>query len=444
MAQARLPPGFRFHPTDEELVSYYLKRKVMGKPLRFTAVSEVELYKFAPWDLPDQSCFRTKDREWYFFCPRDKKYPKGLRANRSTEIGYWKTTGKDRNILHGSCVVGMKKSLIFHTGKPPKGDRTDWVMYEYRLTDDRLAASGVAQDAFVLCKIFEKSGMGPKIGEQYGALFNEEDWEDDSDLEAAVAAFPFLPCQQPAVHSSNDISATTSIPEHIPRTVPATIITEELVLTPVSTTIAESVPASVAANTLLEHLPLSEFTVPIHSSATPLAAESVALHSAVIGAGGYNELLPEITGPPLGTPQCSAAIPSTPDMDGIDLMDLIIDAPYYPGNDFWQLADLQPPPAVVNYNEAARDETNGIYGELADLVDGSLNVGDEVDQLNGAMTSDNTMAQPLLPELGDEHYLELNDILCDQGINFFSDFYDPVWSPEMDIDAIFSQGDGHS
>jgi No apical meristem (NAM) protein len=52
MAQARLPPGFRFHPTDEELVSYYLKRKVMGKPFRFMAVSEVELYKFAPWDLP--------------------------------------------------------------------------------------------------------------------------------------------------------------------------------------------------------------------------------------------------------------------------------------------------------------------------------------------------------------------------------------------------------
>jgi hypothetical protein len=55
MAQTCLPPGFRFHPTDVELVSYYLKRKIMGKTLFVEAISEVELYKFAPWDLPGNS-----------------------------------------------------------------------------------------------------------------------------------------------------------------------------------------------------------------------------------------------------------------------------------------------------------------------------------------------------------------------------------------------------
>lgn len=31
----------------------------------------------------------------------------------------------------------------------------------------------------MLCRIFEKSGAGPKNGEQYGAPFVEEEWEDE-------------------------------------------------------------------------------------------------------------------------------------------------------------------------------------------------------------------------------------------------------------------------
>ncbi|KAI4339266.1 hypothetical protein MLD38_024225 [Melastoma candidum] len=46
-----LAPGFRFHPTDEELVVYYLKRKVCGKSFRFDAIADVDIYKTEPWDL---------------------------------------------------------------------------------------------------------------------------------------------------------------------------------------------------------------------------------------------------------------------------------------------------------------------------------------------------------------------------------------------------------
>ena len=52
MAMTSLPPGFRFHPTDVELTVYYLKRKLLGKKLRCNAVTDIDLYKFAPWDLP--------------------------------------------------------------------------------------------------------------------------------------------------------------------------------------------------------------------------------------------------------------------------------------------------------------------------------------------------------------------------------------------------------
>lgn len=225
-AKTLFPLGFRFHPTDVELV-YYLKRKVTGKPFQFEAISEIDVYKFAPWDLPDKSCLPIKDLEWYFFCPLGKKYPNGRRINRTTDIGHWKTTGKDRAIIHNSRTVGMKKTLIFHIGKPPRGDRTDWVMYEYRLEDKELVDAGYSQDAYVLCKIFQKSGPGPKIGEQYGAPFNEEDWEDDTVVENGflfpranspkpLDDQPFLLepiCQQSVTSGVCEVSSTIDIPD---------------------------------------------------------------------------------------------------------------------------------------------------------------------------------------------------------------------------------------
>ena len=51
----QLPPGFRFHPTDEELVVHYLKKKAASVPLPVTIIAEIDLYKFDPWELPSKS-----------------------------------------------------------------------------------------------------------------------------------------------------------------------------------------------------------------------------------------------------------------------------------------------------------------------------------------------------------------------------------------------------
>lgn len=179
MARTALPPGFRFHPTDVELVMYYLKRKVTGKKVE--AIAELNLYKFSPWDLPDKSCLKSKDLEWYFFCPRERKYASGARMNRATETGYWKTTGKDRSISYNDRLVGKVKTLVFHEGNAPHGRRTDWVIHEYRIEDTSLADAGIVQDSYVLCKVFHKNGPGPKNGAQYGAPFKEEEWDEDDD-----------------------------------------------------------------------------------------------------------------------------------------------------------------------------------------------------------------------------------------------------------------------
>ena len=77
------------------------------------------------------------EKDGYFFFQKDRKYPMGPRVNRATKAGYWKATGKDKEVystIEGVVLlVGMKKTLVFYKGRAPRGDKTNWVMHEYRL-----------------------------------------------------------------------------------------------------------------------------------------------------------------------------------------------------------------------------------------------------------------------------------------------------------------------
>lgn len=165
LSQLSLPPGFRFYPTDEELLVQYLCRKVAGHDFSLQIIGDIDLYKFDPWDLPSKLVFdlfvvsgytiwhsmvltnvnwvgwwfagRAKfgEKEWYFFSPRDRKYPNGSRPNRVAGSGYWKATGTDKVITTEGRKVGIKKALVFYVGKAPKGTKTNWIMHEYRLCE---------------------------------------------------------------------------------------------------------------------------------------------------------------------------------------------------------------------------------------------------------------------------------------------------------------------
>ncbi|CAA7033934.1 unnamed protein product [Microthlaspi erraticum] len=170
-AKTTLPPGFRFHPSDEELVSYYLKKKVLGKPC-CDAIVEIDINKHEPWELAEYSKLRTREQECYFFS--------GIKVSRRTSNGYWKTTGKDEEIRRGNKhLIGMRKTLVFYCGRAPYGLRTDWLIHEYRLLDDdepqQNQAPQVQQGAYVLCKLFLNKPRG-----NCDAAFMEEELDGEN------------------------------------------------------------------------------------------------------------------------------------------------------------------------------------------------------------------------------------------------------------------------
>ncbi|KAM1909253.1 hypothetical protein ACFX13_038034 [Malus domestica] len=151
-------PGFRFHPTDEELITFYLASKVYNGSFCGVRIAEVDLNRCEPWELPDVA--KMGEREWYFFSLRDRKYPTGMRTNRATGAGYWKATGKDRQVFSAStgALLGMKKTLVFYKGRAPRGHKTKWVMHEYRLDGHFSSYRHDCQEEWVICRINHKSG----------------------------------------------------------------------------------------------------------------------------------------------------------------------------------------------------------------------------------------------------------------------------------------------
>ncbi|KAL3513253.1 hypothetical protein ACH5RR_025970 [Cinchona calisaya] len=163
-----VPPGFRFHPTDEELLHFYLRKKVSFQKFNMDVIRDVDLNKIEPWDLQERCKIgSTPQNEWYFFSHKDRKYPTGSRTNRATSAGFWKATGRDKCIRNSFKKIGMRKTLVFYRGRAPHGQKTDWIMHEYRLEDGDDSQANATEDGWVVCRVFKKKNLF-KVGNEGG------------------------------------------------------------------------------------------------------------------------------------------------------------------------------------------------------------------------------------------------------------------------------------
>ncbi|MED6218407.1 hypothetical protein PIB30_026515 [Stylosanthes scabra] len=143
------------------------------------------------------------EKEWYFFSPRDRKYPNGSRPNRAAGSGYWKATGADKPIGKPKAVA-IKKALVFYAGKAPKGVKTNWIMHEYRLANvDRSAGkknNNLRLDDWVLCRIYNKKGKIEKYDDNLGALDHKSVSSEVEDMERK----PEMKAEQLHMDTSSD------------------------------------------------------------------------------------------------------------------------------------------------------------------------------------------------------------------------------------------------
>ncbi|KAJ7557982.1 hypothetical protein O6H91_04G019600 [Diphasiastrum complanatum] len=194
--QLRMPPGFRFHPTDEELVGYYLKKKVASEQLDMDIIHEVDLYKLEPWDLQEQCKSSLGEQtEWYFYSHRDKKYLTGTRANRATIAGFWKATGRDKAIYNHLQLIGRRKTLVFYRGRAPNGQKTNWIMHEYRLEEPN---NSTGRDiVWVICHVFKKRMDHKDPDQDHVSVYKMQDHmlsnlDSSNSTKAAACGGPFL------------------------------------------------------------------------------------------------------------------------------------------------------------------------------------------------------------------------------------------------------------
>ncbi|GMN73845.1 hypothetical protein TIFTF001_056141 [Ficus carica] len=112
-------------------------------------IAKVDFGDSDPWDLPSKSRIESDDQIWWFFCRQDV----GKTIKRTTKSGYWKITGKEREIKarNTKICIGKKKIVVFLMGKSSAGRKTNWVIHEYHPLVQN------PQRPYIICRLEKKA-----------------------------------------------------------------------------------------------------------------------------------------------------------------------------------------------------------------------------------------------------------------------------------------------
>ncbi|XWS44696.1 hypothetical protein CRYUN_Cryun15aG0070100 [Craigia yunnanensis] len=176
-----LPPGFRFCPTDEELVLHFLHPKALLLPCLPNIIPELHLHLLHPWELDGKALL--SGNQYFFF---SQMMENGV---RQTENGYLKELENKEPIFSSGAgkKVGVKKSFVFCIGEAPLGIETNWLMQEYHLCnwDSYYKTKGNKKldcsEYWVVCRVEERKGNAEN--------FSYSDEDDGTELSSLDEMF---------------------------------------------------------------------------------------------------------------------------------------------------------------------------------------------------------------------------------------------------------------
>ncbi|CAL0310531.1 unnamed protein product [Lupinus luteus] len=116
---------------------------------------------YIPIEISGEASMRDTE-QWFFFIPRQESEARGRRPKRLTPSGYWKATGSPNHVYSkDNRLIGMKRTMVFYSGRASNGRKTDWKMNEYKAIEDEASSSNKIgpklRHEFSLCRVYKKS-----------------------------------------------------------------------------------------------------------------------------------------------------------------------------------------------------------------------------------------------------------------------------------------------